>query len=125
MRKIQRIICLNNPNCREDPDSEDNNDERGPVKSAKTFRPKDIAREMTNLLEMFKELKELVEIIRDSVVRADIEDQIDALEILRRDVRNNNQDKINAKEPKAENSPEVKTFLVFNGGDNDARQDWS
>lgn len=125
MRMIRRILCKNNPNGRTDPDRDDNNDEQVFVDSAKTINPKAIIQEMKNLAEMFNELRAIVEGIEDIGIKTDIENEIDALEDLRRDIRNENQDKLNAKKP-ADDAPKiVETFLVMQGGANSGIKDWT
>jgi hypothetical protein len=128
VRKIQRIIVKNNPNGRVMPDAEDNDDKKVFVNTAKNVNPKDVAREMVNLVELFNQLRTVVEGIDDIGIKMNFEDEIDVLENMRRDIRNENQDIVNDKMAADGRPMEARnagTFLEFEGGGNGVFKDWT
>lgn len=118
MRKIQRILCKNNPNGEAQPNAG--------VKNARGVNPKDVVKEMANLLGLFNDLRGVVERIGDNQTKIILEEDIDALEIWRRDIRDNNLDIVNDNIP-PENRPIVPeiTFLRIKGDGDNGFKDWT
>lgn len=122
LRIIQRIVCKNNPKGR---------DQAG----ARSVNPKDIAKEMVNLRELFETLRGVVENIENIEMKMVLEDKIDTLENARRNIRDENQDIVNDRNrvvddqaPEEDGPPLVNAndFLIVEGdGGNVTRKDWT
>lgn len=134
LRRIQRVICKNNP-FKGNPDAEenDNSDQKVFVSTARKINPKDVTKEMANLLELLTELRGVVESIEDNRIKINLENKIDALENARRDIRDVNQDMVNDKnrtddQVNEENGPPVLNIadmLVVEGGGARVFKDWT
>lgn len=128
LNKIQRILCKNNPNGRTNPDAEENNDKKGFVMPLRNVRPEDVKKEMVYLRELFDQLAGVVENIENIETKTMLEDKIDTLENTRRDIRNENQDKINVKrnpDGQAVADNNRNTFLKMEGGGSVELKDWT
>ena len=124
--KIQFIICKNNPNGGADPDAMENDDKKVFVNPKRSVNPKDVKREMINLLELFTQLRDVVENIEDIGKRTEFGDIINKLDRVRQDIRDENQDMINDKVPFEDRLPVAQdTFLEIKGGDTGVFKDWT